>query len=104
MFVATSRYAGVPASVRVGDVRVAAGVDNCWTQNETGDMFEKPRISVPFVPLGIGAVVDLRANRSAVALLLPDVAGRTGRPSAVALDGNLTNRANHNQIPVRGAG
>lgn len=47
-------------------------------------MFEKPRIIVPFVPLGLGAMADLRANRSAVVLLLSDVVACSVRPSAVA--------------------
>ncbi len=66
------------ASVRVSNAENTAGAGNCCIQNKKGDMFEKPRISVPFVPLGVGAMADLRTNYSTVMLLLPDDAACLG--------------------------
>jgi hypothetical protein len=73
-----ARAIGLVATGRCSDVRVdeiqQQGWAVCCTQNKIGDVFEQPRSSVPFVPLGGGAVADLRANRSAAVLHLPDVA------------------------------
>ena len=68
-FVATGRY----SDVRVDEIQQQGWAIYC-TQNKIGDAFEQPRSSVPFVPLGGGAMADLRANRSAAVLHLPDVA------------------------------
>lgn len=66
--IATGRY----SDVRIDEIQQQGWATIYCTQNKIGDVFEQPRSSVPFVPLGGGAVADLRANRSAAVLHLPD--------------------------------